>query len=809
MVNRAHSVTKLAQGSAVRAGLALLLASTSCRQIVDFEQQTPSEGPALPAYPGLQIGNGYEKRFQFDMNGATRLSTADYDGDGRLEVLSSEEPVMGLAKFAVHYFDAAGEQAASRAFPWPTTLPVARDVDRDGRSDLTLSDGTVVLLPGRVDRAWFPAPLTTFVFPDQQLRVVGVQRPGMQSGGKAVFLGTLDGVSAAYVALDVDGAPLSQIAELEAPVAELTCDPVAADVVEGKASPCRELMLAFLGASSFRVLDLCQIAENSFPESVAWRPSPLEQVVQLPDGVTLSAGLLVADVDGDDHLDVIVGANGHPYVTHGDGERLEPVASPLALELPEYGLDSSIVPMPLVAADINDDKLADFVVADLLAVSRPRPEGGFDYTVPSAIRDHDSAWTRAQVVDLNGNGLPDLVMASAESGLTFINGQPGDQQILKDLATKDPVTFMATGDFDGDFLEDLAVVEQRDDATSPQSLSVSFGSRELLPSNPHSVAQLAGTTQLTSLTSPRLDTIVAISDGTFRGEAGSAVTLFHSTPERLVVAAGLLSDVPGQGSLDPDQALELSVGQFRGQAASDAIILGADSWWLLADLGDRTQPPRPLQGERLPYFPDVDSPDEGPEDAPQWAASAAADLDRDGQDESIWLASPGMHACLLATYTLDVAAVTLLPKGSSVVFDEPCLTPQLSVQDFDGDGSPDIMALIGHPGTGPRQLRILWNDGTGGFSRYDRTLVPIGNNDVRGFSAFAAGSRQIALVTDEGLYVVAATAQSPRSLGTLTRIEADFNEPSSVVVTDANGDGFADLVVADAEGLSLVKARRR
>jgi hypothetical protein len=187
-------------------------------------------------------------------------------------------------------------------------------------------------------------------------------------------------------------------------------------------------------------------------------------------------------------------------------------------------------------------------------------------------------------------------------------------------------------------------------------------------------------------------------------------------------------------------------------------------------------------------------------------AAIAADLEGDGYDEALVLMQKGLEGegCYLLVYDIDGAASTATSKAV-VTFDEPCRNPELSSADLDDDGALDLLALIGDPLIGPRQLRLLFNDQEGGFSLEESTVLSVDQHDIRGFSVFNTPPMRIAFVTDDALYV-ARSARHGRTFDRLTRVQA-FNDASSVVVTDPSGNRIEDIVVADAAGLWLVGAK--
>jgi hypothetical protein len=103
-----------------------------------------------------------------------------------------------------------------------------------------------------------------------------------------------------------------------------------------------------------------------------WRDLSVTVTIDLAPPAPIDAAPIVADIDVDGHLDVLLGAGGRVYVARSDGARLA-TAVPYRLALANDDEIAPDIPMPLAAADLTGDGAPDFVFPDKLLTSSPVP----------------------------------------------------------------------------------------------------------------------------------------------------------------------------------------------------------------------------------------------------------------------------------------------------------------------------------------------------------------------------------------------------------------------------------------------------
>jgi hypothetical protein len=319
---------------------------------------------------------------------------------------------------------------------------------------------------------------------------------------------------AAGALLDADGDLLSDVLVLTETATgssmrfrDVACDPVplpGGQSVSAIASPLRvgavapekqlsradldgdgitEFALAFAGSRTLYLYSSAGSADSDDP-ATCLRPVPYGPApeIAVPEGQVLAdSNVLLVDVDGDTDLDVLMALALFPddlpidiriplipdsvWVAHAvDGGGFEP-----ATELPEL---TDVVRVtaggPLAAGDVDGNGLVDYVLTGGIYLTMP-PAGTepFPRLVPVAT-PRGNGWDEAAVVDLNSDGFLDVLAISRQQrGIDwFVNagtvGLPGRfNRYIVDTAF--PTAHLSTGDFNGDFATDVAVVEVNSD----------------------------------------------------------------------------------------------------------------------------------------------------------------------------------------------------------------------------------------------------------------------------------------------------------------------------------------------------------
>jgi hypothetical protein len=531
-----------------------------------------------------------------------------------------------------------------------------------------------------------------------------------------------------------------------------------------------ELALGFRGSSKLYLYTSAG-AEDGQDPATCLRPVPYapQPEIALPDGYALAdTQVLFADVSGDGKLDVLVGLSEvfpvelpyYPLVAlwvaegTGDGaltflpftERVE--FQPL--------LQDDAASGPLAAGDLDGDGIADYVMPTGIFLTEPSASPRL---TPIAV-PRTSLWSDAVMVDLNADGFLDVVAISEQArGVDwFLNagpaGLPGQLNLFV-VDTALPVWSLATGDFNGDFAIDVALVEVSA-PSEPGALTVVFSIGAGLPGEAQPNASLGALTwfmeaallpDLSSAGGSQIDGIddLVLLDSPEYPVGGEVVSqevklyeLLGSAAQKLlapiyvfdpadeidgprvavVAAAGRFVSGAGADAASPQRdvaVLSIAKDALSFDGASDtslALLAGTSAGDLRRELVSQE-----IADQLSGYDPrcmawlagDVDDAGEGPGVDELIAVERTRCDSRAGTGEPL----------SVLVMRLSAPAVQRIQRLDLPLAYESVLGEQLV--DLDLDGKQDLVLVGAFPGDGGEQpgstgptaeVRILWNDAT-------------------------------------------------------------------------------------------------
>ena len=365
------------------------------------DPMTQSTTPRTPT-PALAFSHGDENKFAAG-NNVIALVLADVNNDHKLDVIAVDNGLDSMnGGLAVLLGNGDGTLAAAHTIPAgdaPSAVAAA-DLDADGNVDLIVSNNgpgaitQIDVLLGKGDGT-FAAPVPYTV----GSRTRGVVARDLNGDCKldlavanpdtsavTVLMGNGDGTFAAANAIPVGQAPFWLVAtDLNR---DGVVDLVAADFQDGNLS-----VLTGHGDGSFTTTAATIGAPQSF--------------------------VAVADLDGDGSPEAITTASNYVdriTVLANDGHGL--------LQNPS-GIATTSVPWWISSADLDDDGRADLAVAESNAGKTPNGvdvflNGANGLQSPIAIPTSDQSQA-VELGDVNGDGLPDIVVAGLTSVSVFLN----------------------------------------------------------------------------------------------------------------------------------------------------------------------------------------------------------------------------------------------------------------------------------------------------------------------------------------------------------------------------------------------------
>ena len=749
--------------------------------------------------------------------GAWSLASGDFDGDGREDVMSSEPlDSIGLTRLRFLYFDAQGALDEVRQFPKNLLTPSIAQLSDDKLSDVSFSTGQIGVMLGRPDRNWVPETFSSYQLANTRARVIPVSDHQIELSFPIVPLVDVAGSATFSVGSTADGT-LQPRASLGGGIDDLVGEPASGNLFEEtKHSPCAEIVYALRGATELAVLNVCDTRPTG---EVIWRDEFERTRVRLDPPGEIDGTPLIADLNGDHHLDVLVGAGGRAYVAYGDGAAL---SSAVPYQLAWRNETAEDLPMPLAAADFTNDGAPDFVFPGYLLTSTT-PYVGALPVYSSAQRNLGPEWTTAVIADFNGNDTLDVVAGSNRGlNLQFFNGL-GKNLIASTISTAAPVQALAFGDFDSDLITDLALIEVAPAGQAKSVLRIAYGSPFMQLGVPVAGAELAQPEAFIAFQQDGIDSLVVSSNETQNGVPTGTLTFLGGTVDRVPFAPLMLSEFSSNGSVQNSACFAVAGGHHLDDEHGDLIALAIETSKIEPSLT------RPNQLWSLPAIastqafsgpvrlrPDLDEtlvPNkyldlDGNRESD--FASVSADFSGDGRDEALFAAPSGVDRTRCALIMIGAQGhSTALVQGIPIVLDEPCADPQLAAADVNGDGHNDLLLLSGDFRGTERKLFVLWNDEGNGFAATDRSQLSSAGDSPQAFAVLPSSTRTplgLVYITDTSLLRVRITPGTKEFSAPEAVLGGALSGGTGVVAADVNGDSVKDLVISQSGKLSVLMA---
>lgn len=766
---------------------------------------------------------------------ASQLASADFDGDKRSDLLArSQADASGRESLRVFFFDGSGPPAKSLALGASAIGAQVHDVNGDGRNDLTFcaKEVGVNVLLGGADRNFAPVAFPRFPFPPgasarlvrvngmelrwevEVMRAMPIIFAELIPGNQMVALGIVAGDPGEYA-----------LAALDRPASKMLGEPIAANIVDGGADyACEELLWTWQGERTVQWLETC------LPGNIPWLDRTIARkpktLLTLPDGEIIRHVPIALDLNGDEHVDLLIEGTNATYVAFGVGNGsfsakpdLTPTASPVApIEcrlrdpvsgavgagfacaggpLAAYSPPKRATPLP---SDQTLIAFPQFVLGlrklDVAASGRVTLEG-----VPVVITD-GAPWTTVLFDDLNSNGLIDIAAASSNaSDVDFYNGTPTPLFNPGKIRTDSPVRTLTAGDFDGDLIHDLAFVEIGAGGGTVDAIGVAYGKFAGVPEPALRLGTFPNIVQAMTAKAAGYDGTLQLGI-VYKGEADTdLIAILEGNGDRQLLSPFGFGAPLSDTTLVQGLPYVVVPGRFDDDALPDVLTIGFDEDNLPDPYGSKVRKVRPWlakgrTGARLeqPILGDEITTFTIESRSRAVAVGRAGDLNGDGLDEAVILApSTDGDTPMLSTVSLKDGkvkatpgrAITGLPKGQIGRLD-------LALADVDGDGKLD--AVVGaHSFTGTAFV-IAWGDGAGGFDVAGATPihVPEATLRLRSFAPIQLDTdpaSELVVASPEGTYAVQAT-------GRTLHLSKLLGGADAVTAGDFNGDGLPDLALS-------------
>lgn len=775
----------------------------ACRQICSKPTDCPlGWGCGFDGICRASTGTFTPNSFPVPLGTPNLMYSGDFDEDGATDILLlGHENAIGTRPARIAYTQNGSVPANVASLSLHLASPVLGEIDGDGGFlDVAFATQSgISLLQGAADRTTQYGVFPYFNMPEGfSFRMVPVDALPEVLGDELVIIADkADGTMGISAFQETGNVPLFNLT--------YSTTQLAGNVQRGffhETAPCAQLVFAQAESKELHVFSPCRTDGTS-----GWNTQSGPTAITLPTGITVDKGVLIEDFNLDGHKDILIETNGLPHIAWGTGEgtfKAEPNALPANAAGPYVMPIGGQTEFPLEAADLNTDGWIDFVFPHGLFVS----QNSGDYVFV-----HDNfggAWSSAVVADLNDNGLVDVLVGSRDSvDCTFLNNAGSGIFNASTISTAGPVEFLVAGDFDGDLITDVAVLDEFPDPEDGGNslLSIGFGRSHGPPDALVPIGLLEDPTQLLPMRlhdlweNPNaidgISDLIAI-DQHVLSETGSMTLNLHALLFRGDGSRNLRTSRPLRDADHADLPLAVTLSKTANEEFPEIAALGIDRmtgdlhlWTIEGAEADLARPG--------PLFPQGFHSATGTNEISfrYGAYVTAGNLYGDASDEIIVVApfGPGTDDAALLISDYDNASDTFVPGAPNPFPAMITADNKLELHDLDKDGSLDGVLSTGTHEE-PGDLIVFWGNGSGLDTTMPSRLSP-----PDGISGFAC----LSLDDDCPLVVTNANGTSRVLVNSNRKLELKIIEQlpggTAVATGDFNRDGLVDVALHAAEGL--------
>jgi hypothetical protein len=435
-------------------------------------------------------------------------------------------------------------------------------------------------------------------------------------------------------------------------------------------------------------------------------------------------------------------------------------------------------PVCVAVADFSGDGILDLAVVNNRSHTVSIWLGNSDGTFQAAQSYPVGTFPWVVVVgDFNGDGISDLAVSNTGDvprspgsvSVLLGNGDGSFQAAVNYAAGPNPVS-VAVGDLNGDGILDLAVGDTAETGAGSVRVLLGKGDGSFQAGRVYALDSLAASVAVRDLNG---DGVLDLAVSTTGQHGGGSVSVLLGNGDATFQAAQRYA-VGSSATYSGFLYNGIAVGDFNGDGMPDfAVANGGGNVSVLLGMGGGSFQAAPSYGAGST-----------PVDV------AVTDLNGDGIADLAVADQEGTASILLGNADGTFQAAVAYPVGGAV--------NSVAVADFNGDGIPDLALANADQSRDQSSVSVLLGNGNGTFRAAVRyaagpapSAVAVGDFNRDGVADLvlannvSGGTVSVLLGKGDGTFQAAVQYTAG-------------NRPSDVAVGDFNGDGIPDLVVANA-----------